>query len=88
MKSYWKKFKLANNSLLKALGLLEASMKDKLKSLGLSSEEINCFNVSYCNGSETQIAYKGESCLFYLSLEDLLKMKTNKELWEYVKVVD
>lgn len=87
MKSYWEKFKLANDSLVKAIGLLEASMGDKLKSLGLSSEERSCFNVSYCNGFETQITYKGESCLFYLSLEDLLEMETSKELWEHVKIV-
>lgn len=83
-KEYWKMFKLATGYLVKATGLIEITMKEKMKSLGLSSEEISCFNVSYCNGFETEITYKGESLLAHFSMEDLLEMETSEELWELV----
>ena len=83
-KEYWKMFKLANHYLVKATGLLETTMIEKLKSLGLTSEERSCLNVSYCGGYETEITYKGESLLVHFSLEDLLEMETSEELWELV----
>lgn len=84
------KLQLANDSLVTALGMLEASKEDKLKSLGLSLEERSCFKVSvssYSSVVETEVLFKGERCLLYLSLEDLLEIETSEELWKRVKSV-
>lgn len=83
-KEYWKMYKLANHYLVKSIGLLEKTMIEKLKSLGLTLEERSYFNVSYCGGFETEITYKGEAFLVHFSMEDLLEMETSEELWERV----